>query len=271
MTTDAFALHAQDRVNRIEAERLDQYPLWQILAIWASVALPMGLLYWVVMPILIPHLTVEPGFVYLVLITVVMIWQGVVAFMLLRREVKPFTWEGLKERLWLYTPSNPKTRMPSKRLYLWTIPLIVVIQVAFRALGPLDALWVKALPFLEPRPYAVIQNLAGPAVGQWWLLGVELVLIVFNYLLGEELIFRGILLPKMKGVFGKWDFIANAVLFETYHLHKFEILPEVLVNWINPWLTKRFKSYWVAVIIHGSEALILLVLFPMAIMGLLHQ
>jgi membrane protease YdiL (CAAX protease family) len=29
-------------------------------------------------------------------------------------------------------------------------------------------------------------------VGQWWLLGVVVVLIVFNYLVGEELIFRGI-------------------------------------------------------------------------------
>jgi CAAX protease family protein len=92
--------------------------------------------------------------------------------------------------------------------------------------------------------------------------------LVFNYVLGEELIFRGILLPKMNGVFGKWDFIANAVLFEAYHLHKLSILPEVLVDWMNPWLTKRFKSYWVAVIIHGSEGLILLVMFPMAIMGL---
>jgi len=102
--------------------RVQQYSLMGILGIWASVALPMGLIYWVVMPILIPRVNMEPGFLYLILITLGVVWEGVVAYIILRREVKPFTWENLKDRLWLHTPSNPRTRVPSKWLYLWTIP-----------------------------------------------------------------------------------------------------------------------------------------------------
>jgi membrane protease YdiL (CAAX protease family) len=223
-----------------------QYIFWQILGIWALVALPMGLILWVVMPILIPRVEMEPGFLYIILITSGLIWQGVLAYIILRREVKPFTWENIKDRLWLYTPSNPKTGVPSKWLYLWTIPLIVVGQAyyGFGVMGWLNEFWVKTLPFLASPPYTVIQNMAEPALGQWWLLGVLAVMLVFNYVVGEELIFRGILLPKMNGMFGKWDFIANHILFSMYHLYRIWGLPSTLfVDWVHAWAKERAIEY----------------------------
>jgi uncharacterized protein len=257
-----------NNLKELSASAKDQYTLWQILGIWASVALPMGLVYWVIMPILLSRGNTNP-FTYLFLIVMAMIWQGVVAYILLRREVKPFTWQGVKDRLWLSTPSNPKTGIQSKWLYLWTIPFIVLSTVGFSNLGWLNDLWVKAFPFLAPRPYAVIQNAAEPAVGQWWLLGVLAVDIVFNYLVGEELIFRGILLPRMNGVFGKGDWVANHILFTAYHLHFVWTAPSRLIlDWIYPWPTKRFKSYWMGAIIHGFDAVGLTFRFIMAIMGL---
>lgn len=259
----------QEKYHVVPAQEIGQYTLWQILGIWASIALPMGLVHWVVSPILIPRVDTVPGFLYFILITMGLVWQGVVAYIILRREVKPFTWENLKGRLWLHTPTNPKTGVPSKWLYLWTIPMIVFVNVGYAISGGLNEFWVKIFPFVTPPPYAEIQSLAEPARDQWWLLGVLAVMIAFNYLLGEELIFRGILLPKMNGVFGKWDFIANAALFATYHLHKIWVWPQIFIfNWIIPWAAKRFKSYWVAAIIHGAfDALTLIVLFTMAIMG----
>jgi membrane protease YdiL (CAAX protease family) len=247
--------------------RNDQYTLWQILGIWAGAALPMGLIYWVIVPALIPHLTIEPGFVYYVLIILGLVWQGLLAYIILRREVKPFTWENLKDRLWLYTPSNPKTGIHSKWLYLWTIPLIAIMNLP--GLGWLNDLWVKALPILAPPHYAQIQNLAEVGAGQWWLLGALAVQVVFNYLLGEELIFRGILLPKMNGVFGKWDWLANHILFSAYHLHFFWTTPRrLLLNWVYALPTRRFKSYWMGVIVHGSDAVFLILIFIAVIMGL---
>ena len=201
----------------------------------------------------------------------VLIWRGVVAYVVLRREVKPFSWEGLRDRLWLYMPSRPGTGVRSKWLYFWIIPFVVLGQAngVFKPFGWLNELWVEIFPCLAPRPYAVIDNMAGPAVGQWWLLGVLAVDIVFNYLLGEELIFRGILLPKMNGVFGKWDWLANHLLFSAYHLHYLWTMPSrLLINWIYAWPTKRFKSYWMGVVIHGSDAVFLTYMFIMAIKGL---
>ena len=49
--------------------------------------------------------------------------------------------------------------------------------------------------------------------GAWGWFAVIVVLAVFNTVLGEELLFRGLLLPRMQGVFGRWDWVANGVLF----------------------------------------------------------
>jgi membrane protease YdiL (CAAX protease family) len=35
---------------------------------------------------------------------------------------------------------------------------------------------------------------------------------LFNTVLGEELLFRG-LLPRIQGAFGLWDWVANGLLF----------------------------------------------------------
>ena len=74
-----------------------QYGLKKILAVWASVTLPMGLIIWVITPFLIPRVDLNPGLLYLILITLGLVWQGVVSYIILRREVVPFTWEGLKK------------------------------------------------------------------------------------------------------------------------------------------------------------------------------
>lgn len=53
-----------------------------------------------------------------------------------------------------------------------------------------------------------------------WASSRDLILFVFNTALGEELLFRGLLLPRMRGAFGRWDWLANGVLFGVYHLHQ---------------------------------------------------
>lgn len=268
-----YTSHIESRLRAsASVEGDDQYSLAKILGIWASVALPMGLIPWVVMPFLMQRVDMHPGFLYLILINLALVWQGVVAYAVLRRELKPFTWEKIKARLWLNTPTDPRTGIPSKWLYLWAIPCIIFLQAwdEIGVLNGLNELWLKTFPFLAPTPFMVIQNLAEPAVGQWWLLAILPIQVVFNYLLGEELIFRGILLPKMNGVFGKWDFIVNGILFATYHLHKFWEWPSQVIirDWTYAWAAKRFKSYWMSVLIHGFDAIVVVVLFNLAIMGL---
>ena len=92
---------------------------------------------------------------------------------------------------------------------------------------------------------------------------------MFNYFLGEELLFRGILLPKMRGVFGKWDWAANAVLFGLYHMHKpFVIVPTILGGAALSWTSARFGSIWFAIILHGVEGLFLMAMVFAVVSGL---
>jgi len=87
---------------------------------------------------------------------------------------------------------------------------VVGIGLASFLDAPMD--WL--LPALQPAPHQDTSQLASPEFrGQWWLLGVAPASSILNYFLGEESLFRGVLLPKMQGVFGKCDWVANAVLF----------------------------------------------------------
>jgi membrane protease YdiL (CAAX protease family) len=248
-----------------------QYSLAQIIGIWAAATVPMGVILWVVMPLIAERTTVDPGLMFLPLITGGLVWQGVLAYLILRREVVPFTWANLQQRLWLNPPLRPGTGTPSWKLLWVTFPIAVVVLVWDIAdpLGFLNDWWVDTLPFLEPPDYALIENLAEPAVGQWWLLGLLVVLIMFNYLIGEELIFRGVLLPRMYGRFGRWTIAANGVLFATYHVHLIWALPSTIIvrDWVYAWATQRYRSYWASALVHGYDALALIVLFPLAIMG----
>jgi hypothetical protein len=108
-----------------------------------------------------------------------------------------------------------------------------------------------------------------PHGGLWWLLGVTPFSFLFNYFPGEEFLWHGVLLPKMRGVFGKYDWVANAVLFGFYHLHKPWQLPSVIVsNLTYGWPARRFRSNWMAIIVHGAEGLPTLALVLVIILGL---
>lgn len=250
-----------------------QYSWGKILGVWAASALPMGVGFWWVMPHVIAPRMEVPGVGWLVMASVGLMWQALLAFMLLRREGAPLTWDRLARRAWLHKPRSPRSGRESWR-FLWWGVLVAVLYAGLGATGalqPLNDLLVRAFPGLAPPDYGLIENLATPEiVGQWWLMGVVLVLILGNYVIGEELIFRGVLLPRMRGVFGRWDVLANGVLFATYHLHLvWEVPAMLLTDWLYAYLTKRYRSYWVGAVFHGIDALWLLALFPLALGGVL--
>ena len=96
------------------------------------------------------------------------------------------------------------------------------------------------------------------------------VLRALNTILGEEFLFRGVLLPRMEGVFGRWSWLANGVLFGLYHIHMpWSILQNVIsgpfVLALPGW---RYRSTWMAVIIHSAQSVYILVLILGVVLGL---
>jgi len=92
---------------------------------------------------------------------------------------------------------------------------------------------------------------------------------VFN-VLGEEFLFRGVLLPKMQGVFGKWNWVANGALSAFYHLHQpwtiaANVIQGVFLLAFPRW---RFRSTWMGVIVHSVENVFIAFLIIWMILGL---
>jgi len=273
MTTDIRPHPAlQNSLDRTQADQTEQYTLVQILGIWAIVTLPMVLVTWVVAPAIIPYSPLHPGITYWLLMIAGMAWQFVVSLVILYRELGTLRWSAIRQRTWLQTPRDPWTNQPNRKLFWWVLPPLLFSGLTGFALADyLDAPMAWLFPTLRPPPFTEISQLASPEFqGQWWLLGIALVNIIFNYFLGEELLFRGVLLPKMQGVFGKYDWVANAVLFGFYHVHLVWNLPSIIVsNLAISWPASRFRSNWMAIIVHGLEGLPLLLITLAIILGLM--
>jgi membrane protease YdiL (CAAX protease family) len=248
-----------------------QYSLARILGIWALAALPMALLAWVVGPALFPLIPLHPGLVYWMLMILGMAWQFAVSLVILRRELGGLRWNTVRRRTWLNLPRDPSTGAGKARLFWWVIPCLLFAAVIQLIIGDyLDAPLHWLLPSLNAPAYTDTRRLVDPQFrGQWWIFGVALVSLILNYFLGEKLLFRGILLPKMAGVFGKWDWVANAALFGLYHLHRPWHIPAIIAGALAiTWPARHFRSTWMAVIVHGTEGLFI-VLVLAVILGLI--
>ncbi len=273
MTTSILSQSAVDqgRVGAKAADQTGQYTLWQILGIWALVSLPMGLLAWVVAPAIIPHIPLHPGITFWLLMIAGMGWQFVVSLVIIYRELGTLRWSAIRERVWLQTPRDPATDKPNPRLYWWlVVPLLWNALMGIVLMKYLDAPMALLFPGLTAPAFRDMSQLAGPQFrGQWWLLGIALLSLILNYFLGEEFLWHGVLLPKMRGVFGKYDWVANAVLFGLYHLQKpWEFVSTTVTNLGYGWPARRFRSNWMAIIVHAVEGLPLLVLVLAGVLGL---
>ena len=253
---------------------LAQYSFWQILGIWALATVPMGLLAWVVFLAFASKVRMEPGIFLWILMIVGLMWQVLLSLVILYREHGSLRPSLVRHRTWRQRPRSPKTGQPRAILWLWLIPaLILAAALTFVVGGMIQRAWTSALPFLAAPPGYEMQELTKTPekwIGAWYLVGLMLIHIVGNYLYGEEYLFRSILLPKMKGVFGKWDWLANAVLFGLYHVHKPWIIPgAILTGIVYAYPSRRFRSAWFGLIIHGADGLFLMFIIISLVLGLM--
>src|ERR687896_1589828 len=138
----------------------EQYSLAKILGIWALAAAPMGVLSWIVFPLLALDFDSDPlafGVTLLVLITLGLVWLFVLSMIIVRREEGDLRWATVKRRLRLNTPREPATGAPRARLWLWVVPFLVAVVVVELVLNtPLENAWMSVFPFLaEPEGHSL--------------------------------------------------------------------------------------------------------------------
>ena len=80
-------------------------------------------------------------------------------------------------------------------------------------------------------------------------------LLVFLAPVVEELFFRGLLLPRMQKVCGRFDWIVNGTIFTAYHLHQPWGMPTTLLTGIfgQAYPAKRFRSILISIVCHTPE------------------
>lgn len=221
-----------------------------VLGVWAAAAVPMGLLAWVVAPLVAGRLD-GPNALARALIpclTIGLVWQFVLVAVLVRREQGTLRWSVVREALWLQAPRDPRTGRRGGRLWL----ILPVLMLGFFASG-----LVPSLPHDAGHDFGVfLSSDAGPALleGAWGWFAVLVTLWVFNTVLGEELLFRGYLLPRMAGAFGRWDWLANGVLFAGHHLHMWWAMPRILFDALTLALPSRYyRSALIGIAVHSTQ------------------
>jgi membrane protease YdiL (CAAX protease family) len=232
-----------------------QYSLGRIGAIWAAAALPMALLSWVVAPLLGDSIGGPAALTkaLLVCLTVGLVWQFVLVAVLVYREQGTLRWSRVAPALWLRSPRSPRTGRRGGRLWLVVIPLILATGVEELVPQVHHAVGRDLGLFFDSHAGHVFM------AGSWGWFAVIAVMAVFNTVLGEELLFRGLLLPRMNGAFGRRDWLANGVLFAAYHLHVPWAIPATLLDtFIVAYPVKRYRSAWIGIAVHSAQSVFFL-------------
>ena len=242
-----------------------QYSRGGVFAVWAAAALPMGILSWVVAPAIAGPGPSQERFVITLVgaMTVGLVWQAVLTLILVLRERRDPSWTSVRDRLWLRSLRTAARR--GGRLWAW-VPLY--------ALG-LAALDMLIQPLLFPSAPAArdMGAFLGSPEGQqtfhhaWGLFALIVIMGIFNTVLGEELLFRGLLLPRMRKGFGRADWVVNGLLFGLYHLHEPWQIPNAIVTgFLCAQPTRRFRSAWMGIAIHSIETVFfIVVLLPIVL------
>jgi membrane protease YdiL (CAAX protease family) len=197
----------------------NQLPVFLIFAIWLAAVIPFSLLVAAAVPALVRATGASAILLYWILLPMNAAWLSGLSLWTIRREEGNLRWKTIRRRIWLDPPHEKPAGMANTR---FGFRMAFGIFAAFLAL-----ILGLALPSIVPAaiyilPYSSFTNLteAGSPEfagnGGWFVLVA--VAWMANMLIAEELLFRGVLLPKMKGAFGRMDGIINGLFYGLYYL-----------------------------------------------------
>jgi CAAX protease family protein len=256
MTTNVQNPHAS-RTGDSKDAVIAQYPFHRILAVWAAAALPMGVLAWGVAPVLARNLDGPAALpkALILSLTAGLLWQFALVLWLVYREQGTLRWAVLREALWLSAPRSPRSGRRGGAMWWVLLPMTLIFGAEQ---------FLPVIPHPASHDFSTfLDSHAGHALithSLIWPL-VLVVMMLLNTVLGEELLFRGLLLPRMHGAFGKADWVANGLLFALYHLHQWWSIPGSLLDMFALALpAKRYRSAGIAILVHSTQTVFFLVI-----------
>jgi membrane protease YdiL (CAAX protease family) len=167
-----------------------------------------------------------------------------------RHEGHPPTWSAFAARMRL-------ERM-GLREWKWTLAGLVVMGALSVLVSWLLLTTFGMLGFVPPD--------LGSTGGDQLLL---IVVLIFN-VAGEELWWRGYILPRQELAYGERTWLVNGVLWAFYHIFKWWVVPGMLITClVIPFITQRLKNTTPGLIIHfvlnalGSIAIVVTLLMQL--------
>lgn len=245
---------------------VEQYSLGRILGAWAGTAVPLGVLLWFVAPWLADRLGGPDPFIQALLIcfAVGLVWQMALLLILLAGEQGGLHASRTIDGLWLRAPKNARSGRTGGKVWWWVLPFVVLS-------GVVNAGWLDPAGPL-PRDLPKTLELARGRVEHYfhgnWGAFTLFTFVVLLAPVGEELFFRGLLLPRMRKVFGRADVVVNGLLFGLYHLHQPWSMPESVIDGIvsQAYPTRRFQSIWIGIAAHTAPSLLIIgVVLPLVL------
>jgi membrane protease YdiL (CAAX protease family) len=211
-------------------------------------------------------------------LTIIVLGTGaelVAGLALLRREGYALTLSALQDRIRIQWPKGWKAWALAGVVFILGMSLSMMMGPVNRGLASVPGFvppewWPAASnPLISVNSAADVFpdiNLEGNFrfVLLYFVIG-----LVFN-VFGEEIYYRGYLLPRMRGAFGRWDWVANGILFTLKHVYQRWLYPGILVGGLGFAFTFGFLgSLPLAMIFHWiGNFLFQMVFLVMAAFGL---
>jgi membrane protease YdiL (CAAX protease family) len=153
---------------------------------------------------------------------------------------------------WLGQPGVWRARLRFRAMtggdWLWSIAALAAIFV----LAAASALALRLVsPDTRLNPSFLSLDPLGP--GRYWILAAWVPFFVLN-ILSEEILWRGVLLPRQEAAFGRWAWLTNGAGWLLFHL---PLGPAILLlvaptTFILPYVVQRRQNSWTGVVIHAG-------------------
>jgi membrane protease YdiL (CAAX protease family) len=212
-----------------------QYRLGTILLMFAWPAVWFTLLIYVIGRQFIPEGSTTPTWLLLLVIVLGTGAELVAGLILLHREGYPLRISALRDRIRWRWPKGWKAWVLTEVVFILGMSLSM-------AMGRVNRVLASVPGFVPPEWWPAASN---PTIqvnsandvfpditlkGNFLFVLLYFVIgLVFN-IFGEEIYYRGYLLPRMRGAFGRWDWVANGVLFTLKHIYQRWLFPGILVG-----------------------------------------
>jgi membrane protease YdiL (CAAX protease family) len=152
------------------------------------------------------------------------------ALIIFRREGYRLTFSSLRERVHWHWPKGWKLWLAFVGVFIAAFALSMLISPTAESIAKVSSIpdWMPGHPLKEVNSLQdAYPDITFKDNYLFFIVQNFIVVIIFN-MFGEELYYRAALQPKMKGVFGHWDWVANGIGFAMKHLYWWWRVPTLI-------------------------------------------